>query len=995
MKNEFVSSPARPEIYDWISSDLIDSLAMVESGGKHLDADGNLTESPSGALGKYQWMPKSAKDPGYGVEPFDITDENAQRNATKQYLVGIQRKHPDWTPAQVLQAYNAGPGKMSRHMAGEKNLDGSSILKKETINYPGKVFAGMPAEEESGFPNYAPPMPPPVNQNEVPTYAKNEDPIESAKEEAKSAATDYAVDTLLGTSQAVGSMPRNRTINTQAPSSFDRKEKSGGSFNNAEDYSGNIEKVLSGDSSVTNLSTQENKFITDLFKKFEGLPAEERNKRIKEEYNKNFIGGARIGAARGLASVPPLYLRGGTDSVPMPGNLPKQYVEKRFGGDIVPSMLTPGEAVIPVEAAQHPRFKPMINEMISYGRGVQDLNKGTSGVQYYGGGTENANNDGGGFFSNIWNWISSQQVDFKEDPNIDQSKKEAYEKKFSYSTLLNEDNKEEEIVEDDGNKYKYVDGERVIDNTPEESWSVPEWLKGGLAKNPERLEEFKEDIKGGHLKDELGGSAMYQWQPKDESSIPPEYEESDRLGGSFTPELVTGKRGEFSYTDKITGNKISVNENGDSTVTVNPEILYGRGWTPKTGDKDKGKGNSFNVTESLDGFLEYFGWERKDAARLLLYYVGSRMTGASHGGSLAWAGQQALSDISGRKDRAATQASANSRALNAFQSDYNQDKELFTEEYRVAIQEAINKEDLNAARALVQQAYQQDKNGNYMGLHPLALQVNLSQREMFRNVQGGPVFNAFQSNDGKGYKFINSAGNIELITNDNKQYEMTNLDIASDNFMEEAGNVWDDLTNAEKNVLSKYFTGTENDARTMGKNSWQAQLGQFLIDNKIAQEKSASVMTNDIITLIKGGNLPKENKPTVRGLLEWMVVHDGMDASWIKALPIKSSGNNMTPAAIRNLQKDLNSEVKGINVNTIIRKTDKELADKHKIILGDVDTIQGLAQIKELVLETLDSGTLGISEAETNRIKGLADNANPYIALLHINKIRMENSKRN
>ena len=51
--------------------------------------------------------------------------------------------------------------------------------------------------------------------------------------------------------------------------------------------------------------------------------------------------------------------------------------------DTVPAMLTPGEAVIPREAAQNPKNKPIIDKLIAEGRHVQKFGSGTHGVRGY------------------------------------------------------------------------------------------------------------------------------------------------------------------------------------------------------------------------------------------------------------------------------------------------------------------------------------------------------------------------------------------------------------------------------------------------------------------------------------------------------------------------------------------------------------------------------------------------------------------------------------
>jgi hypothetical protein len=49
--------------------------------------------------------------------------------------------------------------------------------------------------------------------------------------------------------------------------------------------------------------------------------------------------------------------------------------------DTVPTMLTPGEAVIPAEAAQHPDNKPIIEDLVQQGRDMQGFSKGTKKVK--------------------------------------------------------------------------------------------------------------------------------------------------------------------------------------------------------------------------------------------------------------------------------------------------------------------------------------------------------------------------------------------------------------------------------------------------------------------------------------------------------------------------------------------------------------------------------------------------------------------------------------
>ena len=92
---------------------MLDQLAEVESGGD------NEAVSPVGAIGKYQWLPKSAAQAGYGVKPFDPKDPKAARAATRKYLQNMQKYH-GFTPEETLRAYNWGPGNVINYNKGKR-----------------------------------------------------------------------------------------------------------------------------------------------------------------------------------------------------------------------------------------------------------------------------------------------------------------------------------------------------------------------------------------------------------------------------------------------------------------------------------------------------------------------------------------------------------------------------------------------------------------------------------------------------------------------------------------------------------------------------------------------------------------------------------------------------------------------------------------------------------------------------------------------------------
>ena len=131
----------------WVTDELLDKLAEVESGGD------NEAVSPVGALGKYQWMPKSAAQAGYGVKPFNPKDPKAARAATKKYLENMQKYH-GFTPEETLRAYNWGPGNVINYNKGKR-----TDIPDEALNYPGKILGIENTQGVTPPPGEAPPAP--------------------------------------------------------------------------------------------------------------------------------------------------------------------------------------------------------------------------------------------------------------------------------------------------------------------------------------------------------------------------------------------------------------------------------------------------------------------------------------------------------------------------------------------------------------------------------------------------------------------------------------------------------------------------------------------------------------------------------------------------------------------------------------------------------------------------------------------------------------------
>jgi hypothetical protein len=127
-----------PSEINW--ENILDKVAKIETGG---EKDPLKAISTAGALGKYQIMPKTAKKPGYNVEPLktptgrysrkDIleTPEEEQRRFAGDYLKAMMKKFDD-NLAQSLAAYNYGPTAIEKVL---KDKTKKKRLPFETWNY--------------------------------------------------------------------------------------------------------------------------------------------------------------------------------------------------------------------------------------------------------------------------------------------------------------------------------------------------------------------------------------------------------------------------------------------------------------------------------------------------------------------------------------------------------------------------------------------------------------------------------------------------------------------------------------------------------------------------------------------------------------------------------------------------------------------------------------------------------------------------------------------
>jgi len=82
-----------------------------------------------------QVMPSTARDPGFGLRPADPNNAADMNRLGREYRAMLERRYGG-DLGQMWGAYNAGPGRMDRALAG--GGDWRSRLPSETQDYIGR-----------------------------------------------------------------------------------------------------------------------------------------------------------------------------------------------------------------------------------------------------------------------------------------------------------------------------------------------------------------------------------------------------------------------------------------------------------------------------------------------------------------------------------------------------------------------------------------------------------------------------------------------------------------------------------------------------------------------------------------------------------------------------------------------------------------------------------------------------------------------------------------
>ena len=151
--------------------ELVAAVKQAESRDKRYKDDGKtLTTSAKGALGEMQVMPKTIKDPGFGVTPARDKSADEIARVGVDYLQAMKQKYGDTEKALI--AYNWGPGSTDKWLAAGAD---PKKLPAETRTYVERVkgFLGKDVPRETSVAKKEreplPPSLPPMAQADIKT----------------------------------------------------------------------------------------------------------------------------------------------------------------------------------------------------------------------------------------------------------------------------------------------------------------------------------------------------------------------------------------------------------------------------------------------------------------------------------------------------------------------------------------------------------------------------------------------------------------------------------------------------------------------------------------------------------------------------------------------------------------------------------------------------------------------------------------------------------
>tara|TARA_R110000868_G_scaffold114821_1_gene307244 strand:- start:4251 stop:7085 length:2835 start_codon:yes stop_codon:yes gene_type:complete len=132
--------------------DIAAAVMQAESRGKRYKDDGKtLTTSPKGALGEMQVMPKTIRDPGFGVTPAKDKSPDEIARVGQDYLKAMLGKYGDTEKALI--AYNWGPGSTDKWLTAGADPEKLPAETKTYVERVKRFLGGAPAAAPAPAPN--------------------------------------------------------------------------------------------------------------------------------------------------------------------------------------------------------------------------------------------------------------------------------------------------------------------------------------------------------------------------------------------------------------------------------------------------------------------------------------------------------------------------------------------------------------------------------------------------------------------------------------------------------------------------------------------------------------------------------------------------------------------------------------------------------------------------------------------------------------------------
>ena len=123
------AAASRPATQETDVEGFLSKIQHLESRGKHFDDEGKILTSKKGAEGIMQVMPKTQRDPGFGVTPARDRSPEELKRVGDEYGIAMLREFKD--PKIAAMAYNWGPNNVKKWLASDR----STPIPKETQKY--------------------------------------------------------------------------------------------------------------------------------------------------------------------------------------------------------------------------------------------------------------------------------------------------------------------------------------------------------------------------------------------------------------------------------------------------------------------------------------------------------------------------------------------------------------------------------------------------------------------------------------------------------------------------------------------------------------------------------------------------------------------------------------------------------------------------------------------------------------------------------------------